>query len=839
MRAPMSWIRQFVAVAPEVTGREVATALIAAGLEVETVDVLGAGVTGPVVVGRVLDIEELTEFKKPIRFCRVDVGAGNGEVVAGGATGERGIICGARNFAVGDLVVVALPGAVLPGGFAIGSRSTYGRISDGMITSERELDLGEDHSGIIVLPPGSGQPGDSGYEVLGLGDEVLDIAVTPDRGYALSIRGIAREVATALGLAFHDPALVDPESLLPAPSDAPPHGCSISDPTAADRFVLRTLEGLDPAAPSPQWMRRALVACGMRPVSLAVDVTNFVMLELGQPLHAFDRGKLSGPLTVRRAAAGEPLETLDHVHRTLSDDDVVIAEPSGPLALAGTMGGLESEIDEGSSAVVIEAVHFSATAVARMSRRHKVSSEAARRFERGVDPQLPAVASARAAALLIDLGGARYVGLDSVDTVPATPPVTFDADLPARVSGLPIPADRVVERLASVGAAAVPDGSSLVVTPPTWRPDLTDPADFVEEVVRLEGYRNLPSTLPHARAGYGLTIEQRLRRRVGRVLAALGLAEVLSYPFLGQGELAALGIDGDDPRTASVRLANPLSDEAPLLRTTLLPGLVTAVRRNLSRGAADIAVVEIGLVFRGAGTGLSSQPPRPAVSGRPDDAAVTALAALLPEQPRMVGGILTGEREPSGWWGSGRPADWSDAIGIVRALAQELGVSVGVASADMAPWHPGRCAAVSVDGVVLGHAGELHPRVIEAVGLPKRAVAFEIDLGALMAVAPDVAAAPVLSTMPVAKEDLALVVADDVPADAVRQALLRGGGELVESVRLFDTYTGEQVGPGLTSLAFALRLRAADRTLSAAEVAEVRQAALAAAQQECGAALRV
>ena len=380
MRAPLSWIRQYVDVPDDQTGRDVAARLISAGLEVETVDVLGAEVNGPLVVGRVLAIEELTEFKKPIRFCQVEVGAGNGEVIDGEVTDQRGIICGARNFVAGDLVVVALPGAVLPGGFAIASRSTYGRVSDGMIASERELALGEDHAGIIVLPPGSAAPGDSGYEVLGIGDEVLDIAVTPDRGCALSIRGIAREVATAYGLPLRDPALADPEALLPEPSGDEAHGCSISDPAAADRFVLRSLDGLDPAAPSPQWMRRALVACGMRPVSLAVDVTNYVMLELGQPLHAFDRGKLSGPLTVRRAVQGEPLETLDHVKRTLSAQDIVIAEPAGPLALAGTMGGLESEIDESSHQVVIEAVHFDAHEVARMSRRHKVSSEASRRF---------------------------------------------------------------------------------------------------------------------------------------------------------------------------------------------------------------------------------------------------------------------------------------------------------------------------------------------------------------------------------------------------------------------------------------------------------------------------
>ena len=674
--------------------------------------------------------------------------------------------------------------------------------------------------------------------MLGLGDEVLDIAVTPDRGYALSIRGIAREVATAYGLPFDDPALVDAESLVPAPSGEAPHGCSITDPTAADRFVLRSIAGLDPQAPSPQWTRRALVACGMRPVSPAVDVTNYVMLELGQPLHAFDRAKLSGPLTVRRAADGEPLETLDHVKRTLTSDDIVIAEPRGPLALAGTMGGLESEIDEESHSVAIEAVHFSAHAVARMSRRHKLSSEASRRFERGVDPELPAIASARAAALLIELGGATYVGTSRVDAVAPSSPVPMPADLPERVSGLPIPADRAIARLESVGATLTVEGASLVVTPPSWRPDLTDPADLVEEVVRLEGYENLPATLPLVRAGYGLTSGQRLRRRVGRALAGAGLVEVLNYPFIGAEDLAALGITGDDPRCALVGLANPLSDEAPFMRTTLLPGLVGAARRNLSRGASEVALSEVGLVFRGSGTGTAVEPPRPSVAGRPGDADVAALEALLPEQPRHAAGILAGERDRAGWWGAGRQADWSDAIGIVRDLADELGVPIDVSAGSSAPWHPGRCAVLSVGEQAVGHAGELHPRVIGQLGLPARTVAFEIDLDVLLAAAPEAAVAPVFSTMPVAKEDLAVVVADDVPAEVVRRALVNGGGELLESVRLFDTYSGEQVGAGRTSLAFALRMRAPDRTLSAAEVAEVRQNALAAAERECGAVLR-
>ncbi len=843
MRAPLSWIRTFTPLPAEISGREVAARLIAAGLEVETVETVGGDVQGPLVVAEVRSVEELTGFRKPIRYCRVGVGAGRGEAVDGRVSDERGVICGASNFAPGDLVVVALPGAVLPGGFEIASRETYGRLSDGMIASERELGLGEDHAGIIVLPPGSGQTGDDAGELLGLGDEILDIAVTPDRGYALSIRGVAREVATAFGLPFEDPALVDPEALLPSASGAAAHGCAIADPHVADHFVLRTISGLDPTAPSPQWMRRTLVACGMRPVSLAVDVTNYVMLELGQPLHAFDRAQLSGPLQVRRAAQGEQLETLDHVRRTLRGQDVVIADDARPLALAGTMGGLESEISDNSSEVAIEAVHFDAVSIARMSRNHRLSSEASRRFERGVDPALPAIASARAAALLIELGGARYVGSSRVDQRVPAAPVTMSADLPGRMSGMAIGAERVVHLLGEVGATVQRAGDELqgglLVTAPSWRPDLTGRAELVEEVIRLVGYENLPARLPQAPAGFGLTTGQRLRRRIGRALASDGLVEVLAYPFIGAADLDALGLAADDPRRRSVRLANPLSDEQPLLRTTLLPGLAATARRNLSRGLVDIALYEVGLVFRSAaGSDASAVDLRPSTQARPSDEQLLALDRLLPDQPRHAAGLLAGDRDRAGWWGAGRAATWSDAIGVVQDLAAELGVPLETRAAAAAPWHSGRCAELVVAGSVIGHAGELHPRAITALGLPARACAFELAVDPLLTATPPVAAAPELSTMPVAKEDLAVVVAADISAERVRRALLAGGGSLLEGVRLFDAYTGDQVPPGHKSLAFALRLRAPDRTLSTAEVAAVRSSALARAAEECAAVLR-
>ena len=489
MRAPLSWLRELVDIPDDQTGRDVATRLIAAGLEVETVERLGAGVDGPLFVGRVLDIEELTEFKKPIRWCQVDVGPGGG--------GVHGIICGARNFIVGDLVVVALPGTVLPGGFEITARSTYGKVSDGMICSERELALGENHDGIMVLPDGIAEPGDDAAMLVGVGDEVLDVAVTPDRGYALSIRGIAREAAIAYGVPFEDPgvALAD----LPAPlADRAPQECGSDDPSGCDLFTMRTIVGFDPAAPSPMWMQRRLVACGMRPVSLAVDVTNYVMIELGQPLHAFDLDKLQGPIRAARAVEGTRFETLDHVQRTLTADDLVIRDDRGAIGLAGTMGGLETEIDDDTTSIALEAAHFAPEVVARMARRHRLSSEASRRFERGVDRHLAPYASARAAALLLEFGGGRYVGMTAEETAVERSVISLPVDEPGLVAGLTIDASVVVDLLEAIGCSVLRADDLLSVEPPAWRPDLTDPIDLVEEVVRLNGYDLLPSTLPAA-----------------------------------------------------------------------------------------------------------------------------------------------------------------------------------------------------------------------------------------------------------------------------------------------------------------------------------------------------
>ncbi|MFA7266681.1 MAG: phenylalanine--tRNA ligase subunit beta, partial [Candidatus Nanopelagicales bacterium] len=743
-----------------------------------------------------------------------------------------------------DLVVVALPGAVLPGGFAIAQRKTYGRVSDGMICSSRELDLGDDHDGILVLAPGSAEVGTAGTELLTFGEEVLDIAVTPDRGYALSIRGIAREAAIACDLPFRDRATE--LAPLPAPAtDAQPRPCALADPSGCDVFTLRTLLDVDATTKSPLWLTQRLVAAGMRPVSLIVDVTNYVMLETGQPLHAFDADRVAGGLVARRAVPGESLETLDHVTRELDSEDLVIADDSGPLALAGTMGGTSSEIDDQSRNILLEAAHFDEVVVARMSRRHRLSSEASRRFERGVDRALAPYASERAASLILELAGGRSAGMTAEEAPHEPLTIAMSADLPGRVAGMDIAAERVIANLSQVGCSVSTEASALVVEPPTWRPDLTDPADLVEEVIRLIGYDHITPTLPSAPAGRGLTEAQQCRRRASRAAVAFGLIEVLSYPFIGEHDLDLCQIPADDHRRNFVRLANPLSDEQPGIRTTLLPGLLNAARRNVSRGADDGGIFEVGSVAFGT-AGDAVVPPRLTASRPPSADELDALAAAIPTQRRHLAGLAFGSVERPGWWGVGRDFAWSDALRIATGIVEDLGVATSVDAAEYLPFHPGRCAVLSIvdqesadDTMIIGYAGELHPKVCASWGLPPRTCAFELDLDAVIAAATDeVRRGPRFHSMPVAKEDIALVVPVDTAAADVAAALADGAGALLESVRLFDVYQGPQVAEGSKSLTFSLRFRAADRTLGVDELSQSREAAIAAAESACGASLR-
>ncbi|HVQ19324.1 MAG TPA: phenylalanine--tRNA ligase subunit beta, partial [Actinomycetes bacterium] len=596
MRVPLSWLRELVTLPANLSGREIADRLIRAGLEVETVEEVGAELRGPLVIGRVLSfVEEEHSNGKMIRWCRVDVGSDHNlsEHNLSDPTDEppgRSVVCGARNFSVGDVVVVALPGAMLPGGFEISARKTYGHLSDGMICSTRELETGDDHDGIWVLPEGSAAPGSDAIVALGLRDVVLDIAVTPDRGYCMSMRGIAREASIAFTAPF-----VDPAELQLAAADVDDWPVVVEDTVGCDRFVTRSVTGLNTSAASPLWLQRRLSLCGMRPISLAVDVTNYVMLELGQPLHAYDRSQLAGSIVVRRARPGEKLQTLDAAKRDLDVEDLLITDDSGPIGVAGVMGGASTEIHADTSDIVIEAAHFDPAVISYSARRHKLPSEASRRFARGVDTKLQENAAERAVQLLMELGSAIVApGRTVVDH--AVPPAVIELELAlaSRLVGLDYTSDEVVQALVAGGCTVVPAGQSVVeVTPPSWRPDLVVPADLVEDVARAHGYEAIPSILPRATASSGLTDDQRLRRRIGVALAGAGFAEVQSYPFLSPGVHDALGIPADDPRRRALTLANPLSDEEPELRTGLLPGLLATLRRNVGRGFDDVALFEM------------------------------------------------------------------------------------------------------------------------------------------------------------------------------------------------------------------------------------------------------
>lgn len=858
MLVPVPWLAEYVDLSAGVKGEQIAADLVRVGLEEEGLS--GGDVTGPLVVGRVLEMTpEPQKNGKTINWCLVDVGQ-HGQQVTDGT--PQGIVCGAHNFAVGDLVAVILPGGVLSGGFAISARTTYGHISAGMICSAKELGLGQESDGIIVLGDHFGmeadalEPGDDLIPAFGLDQEVVEINVTPDRGYCFSLRGVAREYSHSTGATFTDPAHRDVDG-----SQAGGFGVELRDDqpiqgvAGCDRYVARVVTDLDLSAPTPRWMASRLTQAGMRPISLAVDVTNYVMLALGQPLHAFDLARLRGPIVVRRARPGESLRTLDDVARALHTEDLLITDGgvgnSGSsddnntvLALAGVMGGQSSEVSGTTTDVLIESAHFDARTVGRTSRRHRLPSEASKRFERGVDPDLCNVAAQMATDLLVEFGGGRSDPLiTDVDQRPER--LTFDLDLslPGRYVGVDYARDRVIEVLEQIGCLVQSrhgeDDEQVSVRPPSWRPDLVDPTTLVEEVARIDGYDKIPSLVPAAPGGRGLTRHQRLRRSIAGALAGQGLAEVLTYPFTGTKRFDELGLASTDPRRAALELANPLSDEAPLLRTELLQTLPDALRRNIARGAKDVALFEIDTVALSTGF----RAPTPTGGALPDPHVLTQIREAVPAQPWHVAMMASGSVERAGWWGAGRAVQAGDAVAWARSVAEVTGLHTVHAGADTRmPWHPGRCVRLYVgelgQEVVLGWAGELHPKVIAALGLPARTVGAEVDLDAVAMLSQDRVQAQPISTHSPATSDVALHVARTVPNADVETSLREGAGVLLESVALFDVYTGDQVDAQAKSLAFRLTFRAADRTLRTEEVNDARDAAIARAATDHGAVQR-
>ena len=811
MRAPKSWISEYVDLPANLTDQQIADGLVRVGFEVEEIIVQGADLTGPVVVGKVLAIEELKEHKKPIRYVELDCGEGQ----------SRFVICGAQNFKVGDLIVASLPGAVLPGGFAISARETYGKTSNGMICSAKELGLGDDHSGIIVLSEGT--PGQDAIELLQINDTIFDVAVNPDRGYALSIRGIAREIASAFGLKFNDPASIK----IDFKESGTPVSAKISD--GAQVMYLRTLEKFNPSSSTPMWMQRRIEKCGMRSISLALDVTNYVMMELGQPLHAFDADQINGGLEIRKAGNSKKLTTLDGTERNLNPEDLVVADSKNVLALAGTMGGLDSEITEKTTRIAVEAVRFDAIEIAKNSRRHKLSSEASRRFERGVDPTLAEISSARAAQLLMDFGGATYVGTAKTGDASFLPAIKLDSTYVSKRIGLEISAHTVREKLELVGCK-VEGAEIFTVTPPSWRTELFNSADLTEEVARNIGYDQIPSVLPPRKTAAQLTSTQKRQRVLAQSLVARGYTEILNFPFVNRELIDKLGFVG--ARAESYRLANPMSEDQPYLRPHLLPGLLEAARRNYSRGFKSFALFEMGAIFRKSidlNDGIF-----PAMGKRPSDKEIADIFASVPTQLSFVCGVLVGQVANETWQGKQRSYDWSDAVAAVEVLLTLMGLDFKIERSDLAPWHPGRCAEFIVDGKAVAHAGELHPRVVSEFALPERSAAWGLNLDALPE-SPLVSPKPV-GVMPAAVQDIALVVDAKVSAAELTQALRDGAGELLESIELFDRY--DKIGDGKVSLAFTLIFRAPDRTLKTEEVSAAREAAAAEALKRCGATVR-
>lgn len=846
MRVPLSWLGEFVDLEPGTTPEEVHAALVSVGLEEEHIHTFE--LSGPIVVGQVLEfVEEPQSNGKTIRWCQVRV-APEGQTAADGGADVRGIVCGARNFFEGDKVVVTLPGAVLPGPFPIAARKTYGHVSDGMIASARELGLGEDHDGILRLSTLGLDPevGTDAVALLGLDDAAVEVNVTPDRGYAFSIRGIAREYSHATGAAFRDPAdAVTVGSVADHPTG---FGVTVDDAApirgrvGASVFVTRVVRDVDGSRPTPPWMIARLKLAGIRSISLIVDITNYVMLELGQPIHGYDFDKLTGGIVVRRAAPGETLVTLDDQTRELDPEDLVISDDSGAIGLAGVMGGASTEIGDGTRNVLIEAANFDPVSIARTARRHKLPSEASKRFERGVDPQVAVAAAARVVQLLEQLAGGRADDLGSLlDASETAEAIRLPKGYIGSLIGVDFTDDEVRGALAEIGGTVTESGEDLLVVPPTWRPDLRDKSDLAEEVARIVGYDRIPSVLPVAPPGRGLTREQRLRRAVAQTLADNGATEVLSFPFVGEAQNDLFG-SAEAGGVLAVRLANALDATSPYLRTSLLPGLLDAAKRNLARGLVDLKVYELGTVFRPSEGSIGSEtlPPGAALPGAE---ILAGLNAGIPAQPRHLAGLVVGnaiEKQPGL---AAVPAGLVDALDMVRQTAAAVGVTVDLVQTSHQALHPGRTArlvARGADGadVPVGYAGELLPALAHDLDLPRVVAVFELDLDALIAVAPVDIVAGVIAGFPAATQDLSLVVREDVPAGELLRAVREGAGGLLEDIRLVDDYRGPGLPEAHKSLTFALRFRADDRTLTAAEASEAKLAGAARAGELFGATIR-
>jgi phenylalanyl-tRNA synthetase beta chain len=797
MRVPLSWLADHVDV--DVPAATLAEQLTFAGVEIETIHRIGDDLAG-ILTARVLEVTPHPDADRLV-LVRVDAG---GE--------DRLVVCGARNFAPGDVVPWAAPGAKLPGGVEIGRRKVRGALSDGMLASARELGVFDDHSGILVLPPDT-PVGVDVVEAVELRDTVLDVKTAPNRGDILSMRGIAREVALLLGQELKPLDLTVPETGPPSEGLA---SVAVEDAEGCPLYAARVIQGLDAARPSPLWMARRLYLYGQRPLGAVVDVTNYLLLDQGQPLHAFDLDLVPGRrIVVRRAASGETLRTLDGRDRALTPEDTVITSGEQVLALAGIMGGEDTEVRAGTTGVLLESAHFPPASVRRTMRRLGMNTEGGQRWARGVDPAGAEPVCDQAARLMATLAGGTVAAgrLRAGPGVGEREAIRLHWARSSERLGAPADPEFAAALLRRYGCRTeVVDPRTVLAVPPSWRFDLELWADLEEEVARGWGYDQLPATLPAATGGR-LTATQRLRRQAREALAGMGVTEVQTYPFLSQAAFDRLELPADDPRRRTLRLANPISEEAPELRTTLLPGLAEAAGRNLARGLDGVAVHELGAVFL----------PDPDREGE------------LPDEPLTLGVLLAGQAPAGRFDDPRRPFDFADAKGVVEGLVAALGVlGVGYRAEEPAPYHPGRCAAVLLEDRPVGLLGQLHPRVAVAWELPAATFAVELELASLLAAVPRMRPAPTPSPYPELTFDVAFLVPPGVAASDLEAALREAGGDLLTRLTLFDAYEGPPLPPGHRNLAYRVALQAADRTLTDADGAAVRDrmAALAAARTQ-------
>jgi phenylalanyl-tRNA synthetase beta chain len=829
MKVPYSWLREHCD--PGVEPGQLAERLAMTGTEVERVGAVGPPSAEGFVVGKVLSAEPHPNADR-LRVCVVDTG-----------DGERTIVCGAPNVAAGQTVPVALPGARMPGDHKIGKAKLRGVESMGMICSATELGVGESPDGILVLEDGSLEPGTPLAEVLPIAEPVLELEVTPNRVDCFGVYGVAREVH-AISAA--------PLAAEPWADDAAAEGdgevsdyasVTVEVPDLCPRFTARVFTEVT-IGPSPAWLQARLAAAGQRAINNVVDITNYVMLLTAQPLHAFDLDKVSGgALTVRTAAEGEKMRTLDDVERDLDAETVLVCDSDGPSGIAGIMGGQASEVSEGTTRVLLEVANWKGTNILRSSRMLSLRSEASSRFEKQLHPELCMRAQRIASRLMVELCGARLVPGTIDVAAEVSPPqrLTLRGERVEGLLGMTIAQADQVSYLERLGFGVEVSGDDLEVTvPPDRHGDVTREVDLIEEVGRIHGLdEHLPSTLPAVagRVG-GLSRAQRLRRRAEDSLRDLGFDEVVGWSFTDPGQPGRLRIPPDDERAGGVVLANPLSEDQSVMRTTVLGSLLDIAQRNLARGADPVALFESGRVY--LPNSKYSQEPGPGVVGGGLGVLAGEFAGERPasdREPHRIGCLAVGPLTAKSWRGGGEAADFFALKGVVEALAGQLRATIACESAEEPFLHPGRSATVSFGGGGAGWLGELHPLVCRAWDL-EAAVGFELDLAALLAAASageetyeDV------TTFPAVYQDLAVVVAAELPAAELRRAVLAGGGELLHAADVFDLYEGEQVGEGRKSLALRLEFRAADRTLTDEEVSEQR-AAIEAVLEQIGGALR-